>query len=81
MRMMVSALPRNFDKYELQRLFSPFGWVTYCKILIDPITARSTGKGYVTIDDDEQAKRAMAALEGKMLGDYPLHIRELKIKG
>jgi hypothetical protein len=39
--MTISGLPLHYDKFDLQRLFNPFGWVDYTKILIDPITGLS----------------------------------------
>jgi RNA recognition motif-containing protein len=80
MKMMVSCLPANYDKYDLQRLFSPFGWVAYAKIYIDPITMKSRRKGLVEIEDDGQALKAIEALQGKMLGPNPLLIKEMKEK-
>ncbi len=80
MRMTVSCLPASFDKYDLQRLFSPFGWVTYAKVYIDPITMKSRRKGLVEIEDDAQAQKAMDALNGKVLGEKPLSIKEQKYK-
>jgi RNA recognition motif-containing protein len=77
MRMTISGLPRHYDKFDLQRLFNPFGWVDYTKIIIDPITGLSRGKGIVEMRDD-QAKAAMTALQGKMLGPSPLNIKEAK---
>jgi len=79
MRMTISGLPRHFDKFDLQRLFNPFGWVEYTKILIDPISGLSKGKGVVEMRDD-QAKQAMAALQGKVLGTNPLNIKEAKAR-
>ncbi len=80
MRMQVSALPASFDKYDLQRLFSPFGWVAYSKVFVDPITMKSTRKGVVEITDDDQARAAIAALQGKMIGNSPLNIKEAKAR-
>ena len=77
MRMTISGLPRDFDKFDLQRLFNPYGWVEYTKILIDPISGLSRGKGIVEMRDDH-AKAAMAALQGKMLAHSPLNIKEAK---
>ena len=77
--MTISGLPRHFDKFDLQRLFNPFGWVEYTKILIDPISGLSKGKGVVEMRDD-QAKQAMAALQGKVLGTNPLNIKEAKAR-
>jgi RNA recognition motif-containing protein len=79
MRITISGLPRDFDKFDLQRLFNPFGWVEYSKILIDPISGLSRGKGIVEMGD-EQAKQAMAALQGKVLGANPLNIKEAKAR-
>jgi RNA recognition motif-containing protein len=76
MRMTVSGLPKHFDKFDLQRLFNPFGWVDYTKILIDPLSGLSRGRGIVEMSQDAQAKEAMAALQGKVLGTSPLNIKE-----
>ena len=78
MRMTISSLPADFDKYDLQRLFSPYGWVAYSKIYIDPITMKSRRKGLVEIENEDQAKQAMAALQGKVLGENPINIKEVK---
>jgi len=78
MRMTISGLPKHFDKFDLQRLFNPFGWVDYTKILIDPITGLSRGKGIVEMKKDDDAQKAMAALQGKVLGANPLTIKEAK---
>jgi RNA recognition motif-containing protein len=78
MRMTISGLPRDFDKFDLQRLFNPFGWVDYAKIYIDPITGRNSGKGMVEMKRDDQAQQAMAALQGKIIGTNPLNIKEAK---
>jgi RNA recognition motif-containing protein len=80
MRMTISGLPRHFDKFDLQRLFNPFGWVEYTKILIDPLSGLSKGKGIVEMDG-EQAKQAIATLQGKVLGTNPLNIKEVKDGG
>ncbi|HTJ11026.1 MAG TPA: RNA-binding protein [Dinghuibacter sp.] len=78
MRMTISGLPRHFDKFDLQQLFKPFGWVDYAKIYNDPLTGTSNGKGLVEMKQDEQAKKAMEALQGKVLGTNPLNIKEAK---
>ena len=79
--MTISGLPKHYDKFDLQRLFNPFGWVDYTKVLIDPITGLSRGKGIVEMKQDEDAKKAMAALQGKVLGTNPLIIKEAKDRG
>lgn len=76
MRMTVTGLPRHFDKFDLQRLFNQFGWVEYTRILIDPLSGLSRGRGIVEMREEAQARQAMAALQGKVLGTNPLNIKE-----
>jgi RNA recognition motif-containing protein len=80
MRMTISGLPRHFDKFDLQRLFNPFGWVEYTKIIIDPLSGLSRGKGIVEMNG-EHAKQAIATLQGKVLGTNPINIKEVKEGG
>jgi len=75
--MTISGLPKHFDKFDLQRLFNPYGWVEYTKIIIDPISGLSRGRGIVEMRD-EDAKKAMAALQGQVLASNPLNIKEAK---
>ena len=77
MRMTISCLPAEFDKYDLQRLFNPYGWVTYSKIYLNPITGMSSRRGLVEMDD-AQARKAIEALHGKILDKNPLNIKEVK---
>lgn len=79
--MTISGLPKHFDKFDLQRLFNPFGWVDYSKILIDPLTGLSRGRGIVEMKRDEEAKKAMASLQGKVLDKNQLNIKEVKDRG
>lgn len=76
--MTVSGLPKHYDKFDLQRLFNPFGWVDYTRIIIDPISGLSRGRGIVEMKKDDDALKAMAALQGKVLGTNPLNIKEAK---
>lgn len=80
MKMLVTALPSEFDKYDLQRLFNPYGWVAFSKIYMDPITGKSRRRGLVEITDDVQAQKAMDALQGKVVGANPINIKEVKDK-
>jgi RNA recognition motif-containing protein len=81
MRVTISGLPRDFDKFDLQRLFNPYGWVEYTRIIIDPLSGLSRGKGIVEMSKDEEARKAMAALQGKVLATSPLNIKEGKPGG
>ncbi|KAL5726689.1 Polyadenylate-binding protein 5 [Ranunculus cassubicifolius] len=54
-------------------LFSEFGLVTSCKIMCDS-EWQSRGFGFVAFATPEDATRAMNALNGKVIGQKPLHV-------
>ena len=64
--MTISGLPRHFDKFDLQRLFNPFGWVDYTKIIIDPLSGLSRGKGIVEMKRDDQVSIGLSNLSGTL---------------
>lgn len=80
MKLLVTSLPPDFDKYALRRLFSRFGWVDYSKVYIDSITLKSTRKGMIEMKDDRQAEAAMNALQGTKVGESTLKIKVVEDK-
>merc|ERR1719242_2272668 len=58
----------------LATLFSPYGLLERCKIVVDLQTLRSRGYGFVKYDNQNSAERAMKALNG-----YELNGKKLKV--
>lgn len=58
---------------KLSELFSEFGTVTSCKILRDP-QGISRGSGFVAFSTPEEATRALAEMNGKMVAGKPLYV-------
>ncbi len=50
---------------DVRQLFAPFGEVTDCHLVADRETGRSRGFAFVEMATDEQAKAAIAALDGQ----------------
>src|SRR3990172_1182104 len=65
---------------ELQALFEPFGEVSRVQILTDRDTGRSRGFGFVEMANDEDAAKAIEALNGKDLGGRALNVNEARPK-
>lgn len=61
----VGNLKYEVREGDLQELFSEYGEVSKVKIVKDRDTDRSKGFGFVTMDDSEEAKAAITALNGK----------------
>jgi RNA recognition motif-containing protein len=77
-KLYVGSLPYNWTVEQLEALFTPFGRVSSTAIVSDQITRKSKGFGFVEMDSEESAKKAMEALNGKEIDGRPLSVREAK---
>lgn len=62
MNIYVGNMNFNLGNDELMNLFTPFGTVTSAKIIIDKVTGRSKGFGFVEMSNDDEARSAIAGL-------------------
>jgi cold-inducible RNA-binding protein len=70
----VGNLPFSIGSSELEELFTPFGEVSRAQVISDRDTGRSRGFGFVEMDSDEAAQKAIEELDGS---DY--EGRQLKV--
>lgn len=63
---------------ELKTFFSPYGKVTSVQILKDRETGKSRGFGFVEMENDSEAEKAIKELDGKELNKRTLKINEAK---
>jgi RNA recognition motif-containing protein len=56
-RLYVGNLPCNFTNQDLQQLFTPHGGVRSAEVLMDRITGRSRGFGFVEMGPTPQRRR------------------------
>jgi cold-inducible RNA-binding protein len=66
---------------ELRALFEPFGQVGRVHLAMDRETGRARGFGFVEMPNDEEAKKAMAALDGKDVGGRNIKVNEARPRG
>ncbi|KAM7507952.1 hypothetical protein LguiA_018405 [Lonicera macranthoides] len=66
-------LDDSIDDERLKELFSEFGTVTSCKVMLDP-QGVSKGSGFVAFSNPEEATRALNEMNGKMIGRKPLYV-------
>lgn len=72
----VGNLPFAYNDAQLQELFAEFGEVKSAKIIMDKMTGRSKGFGFVEMDDDGAAMNAIESLNGKELNGRPVRVNE-----
>src|SRR5262245_5880214 len=67
MRIFVGNLPFSVTDGTLEQLFAEYGTVQSAQVLMDRETGRSRGFGFVEMGSDQEAKAAIAALNGQQL--------------
>ncbi len=77
MKIYVGNLPWSMDNEGLKKLFSAYE-VEEASIIQDKFSGRSKGFGFVTIADDESAKKAIEELNEKEIEGRALKISEAK---
>jgi RNA recognition motif-containing protein len=63
---------------DLYELFSQYGKVTRAQVISDRETGRSRGFGFVEMEDDAEAQRAIDALNGYTHESRPLMVNEAR---
>ena len=80
MRLYVGNLAFATTNDELKAAFEAFGAVDSATVIMDRETGRSKGFGYVDMSNDEEAKAAIAGLDGKPLGGRNVRVNEARPK-
>ncbi len=78
MKLYVGNLAFSMSEDELSELFSAYGTPDSVKIVMDRDTGRSKGFGFVEFSNDEAARNAMSALNGKEIQGRNLTVNEAR---
>mgnify|MGYP001163238878 FL=1 len=65
---------------ELRSMFEPFGAITRVNVVTDKDTGRARGFGFVEMTNDEEAAKAITALNGKEVQGRALNVNEARPK-
>ncbi len=77
MKIYVGNLPFSIDEEALKNLFSDYE-VEEVTLIKDRFSGRSKGFGFVTIPDEESAKKAISELNGKEIEGRELRVSEAR---
>lgn len=78
MKLFIGNIAYATTEEALRAFFEEFGPLRSVKIATDRETGRSRGFGFIEIDDDEQAKAAIEALNGQTLEGKALNVSEAR---
>jgi len=70
----VKNVDDEWDDERLRAEFDSFGTITSCKIMRDDKTGASKGFGFVCYTSPDEATKAVAEMNGKMIGTKPLYV-------
>jgi RNA recognition motif-containing protein len=65
---------------DIRALFESFGQITRVHVVTDRETGRARGFAFVEMPNDEEAKKAIAGLDGKEVGGRNLKVNEARPK-
>lgn len=74
----VGSLPYSITEQQLTDLFSPHGAVESARVITDKFSGRSKGFGFVEMASDEEAQKAITALNGTSLEGRSLVVNEAR---
>lgn len=77
-KLFVRSLSYNSTEASLEELFATVGKVVSAKIIMDRDTNRSKGFGFVEMESEEDAARAIKELDGKELDGRAIAVAEAR---
>ncbi|MEW6444065.1 MAG: RNA-binding protein [bacterium] len=77
-KLYVGNLSFGVDNAALEQMFAPYGKVESASVINDRYTGQSKGFGFVEMSTQEEAKAAIAALNGKDQGGRSIKVNEAK---
>ena len=78
MNIYVGNLPYTTDEESLKELFGAYGEVVATKVIIDKLTNKSKGFGFIEMANNEEGLAAISALEGTRLDGRVLKISQAR---
>ncbi|MEA2106008.1 MAG: RNA-binding protein [Bacteroidota bacterium] len=80
MNIYVGNLDYKVNENDLEGIFADYGTVSSAKVIVDKYNGRSKGFGFVTMENDEEAKKAMEELNGATFENREIVVNEAKPK-
>lgn len=79
-KVFVGGLPFSTTDEEMRDIFAAHGAVASATVVRDRDTGRSKGFGFVEFENDDEGKKAEAALNGSEIGGRSISVAEARPK-
>jgi len=80
MNIYVGNLNFQVKESDLQEIFENYGEVASVKIITDKYSGRSKGFGFVVMENNDEAKKAIEGLNGTSIKEREIVVNEAKPK-
>jgi RNA recognition motif-containing protein len=80
MNIYVGNLNYKVDENDLTELFEEYGNVSSAKIIMDKFSGKSKGFGFVTMENENEAQKAINDLNGAAYEDRDMVVNEARPK-
>ncbi|WP_319502878.1 RNA-binding protein [uncultured Draconibacterium sp.] len=78
MNIYIGNLPFNMGEEDLREIFEEYGEVASAKIIMDKFTGRSKGFGFIEMEDDSEANKAIEELNNAEVAGRNIKVNESK---
>lgn len=75
MKLLVRNLARTTTENELRSLFEQYGQVQSCNLVMDPVSGKSKGFGFIEIPKPAEARAAMRELNQTSLDGNSIRVK------
>jgi RNA recognition motif-containing protein len=78
MNIYVGNLDYKVDEKDLDDIFSKYGTVSSAKVIMDKFNGRSKGFGFVEMENQDEANKAIQELDGATYENREITVNEAK---
>ena len=77
MKIIILNLPRTINEKGLENIFKIYGNVSNCNIVLDNITKKSKGFGFIEMSEEEEAKNVIYKLHSTILFKNKIRVKSV----
>ena len=77
-KLYVGNLSFSVTDDELHQAFASYGNIASARVVMDRMSGRSKGFGFVELENDQSADEAISKMDGQTIGGRPVRVSEAK---
>ncbi len=80
MKLLIRNIDRNVTESDLKSMFEVHGSVQSCNLVMDKVSGKSKGFGFVEMPNPGESKAAMKTLNGKDISGTKMRVKKAEDK-